>query len=136
MVGALEAAGAIGDVAEAVKDLTGGDRSAELLGIVWVGGFGSGVVDNIPFTTAMIPVVEELRGAGGDDAYWWALALGACFGGNATIIAAAANVAAAGLTERAGRPIGFIPFLKVGAPVTVFTLAIATGYIALRYILL
>ena len=54
----------------------------------------------------------------GDDAYWWALSLGACFGGNATIIAAAANVAAAGLTERAGRPIGFIAFLKVGVPVT------------------
>jgi Na+/H+ antiporter NhaD/arsenite permease-like protein len=136
MVGALEATGAIGDVAEAVKDLTGGERSAELLGIVWVSGFGSGVVDNIPFTTAMVPVVQELRGASGDDAHWWALALGACFGGNATIIAAAANVAAAGLTERAGRPIGFIGFLRVGLPVTILTLGIATGYVALRYILL
>jgi Na+/H+ antiporter NhaD/arsenite permease-like protein len=136
MVGALEATGAIGDVAEAVKDLTGGERSAELLGIVWVTGFGSGVVDNIPFTTAMIPVVQELQGASGDDAYWWALALGACFGGNATIIAAAANVAAAGLTERAGRPIGFVGFLRVGLPVTILTLTIATGYVALRYILL
>jgi Na+/H+ antiporter NhaD/arsenite permease-like protein len=137
MVGALEATGAIGDVADAVKDLTGGDRSAELLGIVWVSGFGSGVVDNIPFTTAMIPVVEDLQASGGgDDAYWWALALGACFGGNATIIAAAANVAAAGLTERAGRPIGFVAFLRVGLPVTILTLAIATCYIALRYILL
>ncbi len=67
----------------------------------------------------MLPVVEQLQGAGvtGDDAYWWALSLGACFGGNATIIAAAANVAAAGLTERAGRPIGFIAFLQVGVPV-------------------
>jgi Na+/H+ antiporter NhaD/arsenite permease-like protein len=139
MVGALEATGAIGDVADAVKDLTGGDRSAELLGIVWVSGVGSGVVDNIPFTTAMIPVVQDLQasgGAAGDDAYWWALALGACFGGNATIIAAAANVAAAGLTERAGRPIGFVAFLRVGLPVTILTLAIATCYIALRYILL
>ena len=57
----------------------------------------------------MIPVVEQLQGGnGGDDAYWWALALGACFGGNATLIAAAANVAAAGMAARAGRPIGFI----------------------------
>ena len=64
----------------------------------------------------MIPVVNELNVSGGDDAYWWALALGACFGGNATIIAAAANVAAAGLTERAGRPIGFVAFLRVGDP--------------------
>ena len=74
----------------------------------------------------MIPVVRGLKGGGGDDAYWWALSLGACFGGNATMIAAAANVAAAGLTERAGRPIGFVAFLKVGMPVTVVSLAIAT----------
>ena len=73
---------------------------------------GSALVDNIPFTAAMIPVVEQLQGNGGDDAYWWALALGACFGGNATIIAAAANVAAAGMAARAGRPIGFVDFLR------------------------
>jgi Na+/H+ antiporter NhaD/arsenite permease-like protein len=138
MVGALEETGAIGEVATAVKDLTGGDRTAELFGILWVSGIGSGVVDNIPFTTAMIPVVEDLQagaGAEDDDAYWWALSLGACFGGNATIIAAAANVAASGLTERAGRPIGFLPFLKIGVPVTLISLAIATGYVGLRYVL-
>ena len=61
----------------------------------------------------MIPVVEQLGGHE-DDAYWWALALGACFGGNATIIAAAANVAAAGMAARAGRPIGFLAFLRSG----------------------
>jgi Na+/H+ antiporter NhaD/arsenite permease-like protein len=134
MVGALEETGAIADVAEGVKDLTGGDRTAELLGIVWIGGFGSAIVDNIPFTTAMIPVVEELRGASGDDAYWWALSLGACFGGNATLIAAAANVAAAGLTERAGQPIGFMAFLRIGVPVTIVSLLIASAYVTLRYI--
>ena len=83
-------------------DLTGGDRTAELLGIIWGAALGSGLVDNIPFTAAMIPVVDELQesaGAIGDDGYWWALALGACFGGNATIVAAAANVAAAGLAD-------------------------------------
>src|ERR671910_888330 len=139
MVGALEETGAIEKVAEAFKDVTGGDRTAELLGIVWVSGVGSGVVDNIPFTTAMIPVVEDLQseaGAEGDDAYWWSLSLGACFGGNATIIAAAANVAASGLTLRAGRPIGFVPFLRIGLPVTLITLAIATAYVSLRYIAL
>lgn len=136
MVGALEETGAIGEVANGVKDLTGGNRTAELLGIVWVGGAGSAVVDNIPFTTAMIPVVSELQGGSGDDAYWWALSLGACFGGNATIIAAAANVAAAGLTERAGKPIGFVAFLRVGVPVTVVSLVIASAYVALRYILI
>ncbi len=134
MVGALEETGAIGHVADAVKSLTGGDRTAELTGVIWIGGIGSAVVDNIPFTTAMIPVVDELNSGGGDDAYWWALALGACFGGNATIIAAAANVAAAGLTERAGRPIGFVPWLKVGIPVTVASLLIATAYVMVRYV--
>ncbi|MGH2922983.1 MAG: ArsB/NhaD family transporter [Solirubrobacterales bacterium] len=135
MVGALEETGAIGEVATAVEDLTGGDRAAELLGITWIAAVGSAVVDNIPFTTAMIPVVEEL-GGGEDDAYWWALSLGACFGGNATIIAAAANVAAAGLTERAGQPIGFVPFLRIGIPVTLISVTLASLYIAVRYILL
>lgn len=139
MVGALEATGAIGHVADAVKDVTGGERTAELIGITWVAAAGSAVVDNIPFTTAMIPVVKELQdaaGASGDDAYWWALALGACFGGNATIIAAAANVAAAGLAERAGTPIGFVAFLRVGLPATILSISLATAYIAIRYILI
>ena len=77
------------------------------------------MVDNIPFTTAMVPVVKELQqtaGTSGDDAYWWSLALGACFGGNATMIAAAANVAAAGMAERAGTPIGFVAFLRSAYP--------------------
>jgi len=139
MVGALEATGAIDHIADAVKNVTGGGRTAELIGIAWVAALGSAVVDNIPFTTAMIPVVKELQaaaGANGDDAYWWALALGACFGGNATMIAAAANVAAAGMAERAGTPIGFLTFLKVGLPATILSIAIATAYIAIRYIAL
>ena len=134
MVGALEETGAIGKVAEGVATVTGGDRTAELLGIAGVAAVGSGIVDNIPFTAAMIPVVEELKGPSGDDAYWWSLALGACFGGNATIVAAAANVAAAGLARRAGQPIGFLEFLKIGIPATIVSMLIATAYIALRYL--
>ena len=134
MVGALEETGAIGEVAEGIGDITAGDRTAELLGIMWVAVIGSGVVDNIPFTAAMIPVVEELRGASGDDAYWWALALGACFGGNATLIAAAANVAAAGIAERAGRPISFVGFLLAGIPATLLSTGVATLYVMFRYL--
>jgi Na+/H+ antiporter NhaD/arsenite permease-like protein len=135
MVGALEETGAIAEVAQAIGAVTGGDRTAELLGITWVSAIGSGVVDNIPFTAAMIPVVEELQaGDGGDDAYWWALALGACFGGNATLIAAAANVAASGLAQRAGQPISFLGFLRVGLPVTLLSMLLATAYIAIRYL--
>ena len=63
-----------------------------------------------------------------------ALALGACFGGNATLVAAAANVAAAGMSARAGRPIGFVTFLKIGLPVTLVTLILATAYVAVRYL--
>ena len=135
MVGALEENGAIKEVADAIAAVTNGDRTAELLGITWVSAIGSGIIDNIPFTATMIPVVEQLQsGNESDDAYWWALSLGACFGGNFTLIAAAANVAAAGMAERAGRPIGFMTFLKVGVPATLVSMLLATGYIALRYL--
>jgi Na+/H+ antiporter NhaD/arsenite permease-like protein len=132
MVGALEETGALGEVADGIASVTGGDRTAELLGILWASAVGSGIVDNIPFTAAMIPVVDEL-GGDTDDAFWWVLALGACFGGNATIVAAAANVAASGMSARAGRPIGFWTFLRYGLPVTVVSLVLATGYVMVRY---
>jgi len=134
LVGALEERGAIEELAQGVASVTGGDRSAELLGIAWVSAFGSAIVDNIPFTATMIPVVEELQQGREDDAYWWALSLGACFGGNATLVAAAANVAAAGMAERAGAPIGFLTFLKVGVPATLLSMLLATAYLILRYL--
>jgi len=130
MVGALEQTGALDEVAKGIADVTGGDRVAELLGILWVSAAGSGLVDNIPFTAAMIPVVDTLSR---DDAYWWALSLGACFGGNATIVAAACNVAASGMAARAGYPIGFVAFLRYGLVATLVTLLLATAYIMLRY---
>ena len=71
--------------------------------------------------------------AGDDDAYWWTLALGACFGGNATIVAAACNVAASGMAARAGHPIGFLTFLRYGVVVTFATLLVATLYVLVRY---
>jgi Na+/H+ antiporter NhaD/arsenite permease-like protein len=134
LVGALEVSGAIDEVAHGIASLTGGDRSAELLGIAWASALGSGVIDNIPFTATMIPVVESLQGAPDDDAYWWALSLGACFGGNATIIAAAANVAAAGLAARAGQPIGFLYFMRIGLVTTLVSMLLVTAYISVRYL--
>ena len=132
MVGGLEERGIVGDVADLLAELTGGSRTGEGLAILWGAAGGSALVDNIPFTAAMIPVVDQL-GEGGefDDANWWALALGACFGGNATMIAAAANVAATGVLERSGQPISFGRFLVYGAPVTLVSLAIATVYLLL-----
>ncbi len=133
MVGALEETGAVGEVADGIASVTAGNRTAELLGIAWVSAIASGIVDNIPFTATMIPVVEQIN-QDDDDAYWWSLALGACFGGNATLVAAAANVAASGMAARAGRPIGFVEFLKVGIPATLLSMVVATLYITVRYI--
>jgi Na+/H+ antiporter NhaD/arsenite permease-like protein len=128
MVGGLQHIGFIDSVAQATKDLTAGSRAAELYGILGIAAVGSAFVDNIPFTAAMIPVVEQLNETN-DDSYWWALALGACFGGNATIIAAAANVACHGIAERHGVALTFRGFLAWGIPATLISLAIAAAYI-------
>jgi Na+/H+ antiporter NhaD/arsenite permease-like protein len=130
MVGGLEERGVVDRVADGLADVTGGSRTAEAMVLLFGAAAGSALVDNIPFTAAMIPVVDRLETGGGfEDANWWALALGACFGGNATIIAAAANVAATGVLDRAGQPIGFVAFLRIGLPVTLVSLLIAAGYL-------
>ena len=122
MVGALEERGVIGGIANGLAEITGGSRTAEALVVLWGAAVGSALVDNIPFTAAMIPVVDELQVDGREDATWWALALGACFGGNATLIAAAANVAAVSALSRAGTRISFLRFLAVGLPITLMSL--------------
>jgi Na+/H+ antiporter NhaD/arsenite permease-like protein len=132
MVGGLEERGIIAAIADLVAEVTDGSPTLEALGILWGAGVGSAMVDNIPFTAAMIPVVQTLgAGEAFDDTNWWALALGACLGGNATAIAAAANVAATGILDRTGHPITFVRFLVIGAPVTALSLLIATGYLLL-----
>jgi Na+/H+ antiporter NhaD/arsenite permease-like protein len=132
MVGGLEHRGVIGDVASWLAGVTGDSTLLEGLVVLWGAAAGSALVDNIPFTAAMIPVVQELQAEEGfEDGLWWSLALGACFGGNATAIAAAANVAATGVLERAGQPVSFGRFLAVGLPMTVVSLMIATVYLLL-----
>lgn len=133
MVGALESTGAIGHLADAIQSVTNGNRDAELAAIIWTSSIVGGIVDNIPLTTAMIPVVDQIQPDPADDAYWWALSLGACFGGNLTMVSAAANIAAAGLADRAGRPFTFFYFMKVGLPVTLVSTILASAYILLRY---
>jgi Na+/H+ antiporter NhaD/arsenite permease-like protein len=129
MVGALEKRGIIGSIADGLADITDGSKTAEALVVLWGAAAGSALVDNIPFTAAMIPVVDELQTDGFDDTTWWALALGACFGGNATLIAAAANVAAVSALARSGTRITFLQFLAIGLPVTVVSLVVATAYL-------
>jgi Na+/H+ antiporter NhaD/arsenite permease-like protein len=129
MVGGLERRGVIGHVADLIANATSGSRVGEAMMVLWGAAVGSALVDNIPFTAAMIPVVDTLQSPQASDTNWWALALGACFGGNATIVAAAANVAASGVLERSGRAIGFARFLAVGVPVTLLSLLIASAYL-------
>ena len=103
--------------------------------MLWLSAVLSGVIDNIPYTATMIPVVERLAEGQPNDAIWWALAIGADLGGNATIIGASANVILAGMAEREGHPISFGQFLRYGLPVTAGTMVIATGYVWVRYLM-
>lgn len=130
VVGALEANGALEDVARGLADATGGSETAEVIGVAWGSALASGLVDNIPFTAAMVPVVERLS-ADGDDTTWWALSIGACYGGNLTLIAASANLVAAGVVRRAGRELSFMRFLRVGVPATLISMTVATAWLLL-----
>jgi Na+/H+ antiporter NhaD/arsenite permease-like protein len=133
MVGGLEERGVVERVADLLADATGGSNVGAAMAVMWGAAAGSAVVDNIPFTAAMIPVVDQLQGPETpfDDALWWALALGACLGGNATVVAAAANVAATGVLERTGHQISFVRFLVYGLPVTLISLLVSTVYLLL-----
>jgi Na+/H+ antiporter NhaD/arsenite permease-like protein len=136
LVEGLIKVGLIEALAAALLSITGGDPLLTNLGLIWAGGILSGIVDNIPYTAAMIPVVQQL-GAGGMDVgpLWWSLALSADLGGNATIIGASANIVIASLAARAGQPISFRRFLPYGVATVVLSLAISSLYVWLRYLL-
>ena len=128
--------GMIEAIATALTDLTGGALAGGAIVILWLSAVLSGVVDNIPYTATMLPVVEQMSEPhGGSQALWWALAAGADMGGNLTIIGASANVILASMSEREGHPIGFWTFMKYAAPVTLGSILISTAYIWLRYLL-
>ncbi len=136
LVGGLIDVGIIGYLAEQVLNITGGDIPFASLLVLWVSGFASATIDNIPFVATMIPLIQELgtsMGLSPDavelDSLWWALALGACLGGNGTLIGASANVIVAGMAAREGKGFSYIEFLKIGAPLTLLALAIAHVYI-------
>ena len=128
--------GMIEAIATALTDLTGGALAGGAIVILWLSAVLSGVVDNIPYTATMLPVVEQMSEPhGGSLALWWALAAGADMGGNLTIIGASANVILASMSEREGHPIGFWTFMRYAAPVTLGSILISTAYIWLRYLL-
>jgi Na+/H+ antiporter NhaD/arsenite permease-like protein len=106
-----------------------------VISLLWLSGFASGVVDNIPYTATMLPLVQNIGQHGIPlEPSWWALALGADFGGNATLVGASANVIVASLAARAGHPIRFATFLRYGVVVTVMSLLLSTAYLWVRYL--
>ncbi len=135
LVEGLVATGVIAGIGSWLADATGGNEAVTTLGLLWVSGIASAVVDNIPYTATMIPVVQQLGDAGLKvEPLWWALALGACLGGNATIIGASANVVAANAAARAGHPITFWQFLRIGGLVALLSLVISSVYVWVRYL--
>lgn len=136
MVGALVNVGALKLVADRIGEFVGGDAALAAGVVVVVSSVVSGIVDNIPYVASMTPVIAQLNQQipGIDnDGLWWALALGADFGGNLTIVGASANVVAIGLAAAAGHKISFLKFLKYGVPVTLVSTAMALPYVLIRY---
>jgi Na+/H+ antiporter NhaD/arsenite permease-like protein len=136
MVGALVHSGVIEVISQAATAAVQGRLLLASLGLLWASAFLSAIIDNIPYVATMSPIVADLVAASGDDrsqVLWWALALGADFGGNATAVGASANVVVLGLAEGAGRPISFWTFTKYGLVVAAVTVAMATVYLWLRY---
>ena len=137
VVHGVETTGALARLAQALTAATHGNVALAASAILWGSAIVSAIVDNIPFVAAMIPVIKALAPAlGGEPALaplWWALALGASLGGNATLIGASANLAVAGIARRAGLRFDFLGYARYAAPLTLLSLAICQLYLWLRY---
>ena len=120
----------------AAKELLRYVEKAAML-VVWISALVSAAIDNIPFVATMIPMIKSMEESmGGREAMmpvWWALSLGACFGGNGSLIAASANVIVAGMAQREGHPISFLGFLLWSVPVMLISVAIAALYLHIRF---
>lgn len=136
----LEVTGVLAMLGHKFIALTEGSISKASLLIIWVSAIVSGAIDNIPFVATMIPMLKSMEEAlGGREAMmpvWWALSLGACFGGNATLIGASANVIVAGMAARQGQPISFLGFMKWSVPIMLLTVALATVYVYIQYFII
>lgn len=137
MVGALVNTGVVEQLSRAAIDATDGRLLPASMVLLWGSAALSAIVDNIPYVATMSPVVADLVHAQGDAGQsrvlWWALALGADLGGNATAVGASANVVVLGLAERAGQRISFWQFTRYGLVVTLVTVGLAMPYLWLRY---
>ena len=124
-------------MSEWLLDVTNGSQKAASLIILWASGILSGIIDNIPYTATMAPLLIEVQNVMGNDythPLWWCLSLGACLGGNMTIIGAAANVIVSETASDKGYPITFMYFLKFGVLSTVISLFMSSVYIWFRFL--
>jgi Na+/H+ antiporter NhaD/arsenite permease-like protein len=136
LVGGLEATGVIGQLATAIGEWAGESLRLATVLMVWVPGLASGVVANIPFTVAALPIADYLTAtthAGQNAVIYWALILGADLGGNATYLGSAPNIVAVGLLTQAGYRLTFGRFVRDGAPVALVTLLLSTAWLLLVY---
>lgn len=137
IIGGLEASGGIKLMAEEVLKATNGSQSATAIIILWASGIISGIIDNIPYTATMAPMIVEIKKTmGAEYAFplWWCLSLGACLGGNMTIIGAAANVIVSENAAKHGEIISFMRFMKYGVAIVLISLSISTVYVWLRFL--
>ena len=136
LVGALVETGVIKMLAEEAIKITNGDLTATSMLILWMSAYASAFIDNIPFVATLIPLIQDMgqMGMTNLDPVWWSLALGACLGGNGTLIGASANVVVASMAAQRGKPISFISFMKIALPMMTRSSAISSVYIWLRYV--
>jgi Na+/H+ antiporter NhaD/arsenite permease-like protein len=135
-VGALQEVGLISLIATGIGNLVGDNLAFAILVVVWSAALLSGVVDNIPFTAAMLPVIGYLTATipgAGNDVLWYGLSIGAAMGGNSTLIGASPNLVTAGIAERAGYRITYLGFLKVGFPAMLVTVLVGTLWLFIRF---
>ncbi len=136
VIGAIQEVGLISMIAAGIKQLVGENLGFSLMIVIWAGAMLSGLIDNIPFTAAMLPVVGYLTRtipAASSKVLFYGLAVGSAMGGNATLIGSSPNMVTAGITERAGYPVSYLEFIKVGLPATLITVAMATIWLLIRF---
>ncbi len=136
LVGALEDVGVIEFLAGKMVELTQGDVATSSVVILFGSSIASAFLDNIPFVATMIPLLQDFGIQTGQNisVLWWSLALGACLGGNGTLVGASANVIASGIVEKHGKKLSFMEYFKVGFPLMIVSVVISYGYIVIRYL--
>ena len=136
VVQGVESSGLLTRLGHELMSLTGGDVRVTAFATLWIAAIASALIDNIPFVATMIPLLQstapQLGGPAAMEPVWWALSLGACLGGNGTVIGASANVIVVGFAERAGHPVRFVPFMLLAMPLMLLTVTIASLYLYLR----